>query len=321
MIVRAMPVPAWLSAGNHDAEIIISSRIRYARNLRGHIFPVRAADYELIQIENKIWSALRQEDWQIFRPLSTPEWQFLLGSHMISPDFQYRKPGRSAGLDHGRVLAIMINEEDHLRIQAITPGWSPYQALEQADRMLAQLGESLEFAHHKSLGYLTSSESNAGTGLRASAMVHLPGLAHRKRLPNVLNALADRRVYVRGIFGETSRAVGAFFQVSITGHLGPDFIGACDYLAAEERAARSEISTDERDDLAMRASDFLTVRREVTLAECVRALSWIRLAAGGDAKRIRDVDMFLAALEVQSFADDRSVQRRRADSVRDFLGR
>lgn len=322
MVLRSMPSPAWLGPDAPDGDVVISTRTRFARNLVGFRFPASATIDELRSIQNSVIDAAVQGGlgFEVYRRPSEAERDYMIGCRLLSPDFQAREPGRVVLLDEGRYTSIMVNEEDHLRIQALTAGWSPHHSHHLATFAVDTLGRSLKFAWHKDWGYLTASPFNAGPGRRFSAMFHLIGLAHTKRLPAVLQALALRGLTTRGLFGESSRAVGAFFQVS--SHLGdlPPFQGACDYLLREERLARSDVSREQILEKASSAAEFAITSMEISLADALRVLAWARWAAATGASgfptSIRRVDEWMSQLEVRGTMDTKAANRYRATYLR-----
>lgn len=323
MVLRATP-PAWLAKDAPQGDVVLSSRSRVMRNLAGYRFPHSASSEELAEVLSKVSGALgAAEGYELLKNLASSEMDYLVGSRLCSPEFKLDSPGRALLLDKDRTASIMVNEEDHVRIQALTAGWSVDTADAIAQRALACLGRKVKFAHSPRFGYLGASPYNAGEGRRLSVMFHLIGLAHAKRLPSVLKALSSRNLAARGLFGESSRAVAAFLQVSITDGSQSEFAGACEYLIREEREARTEVGTSMLRDKALQALEFVRVSRTVTLADALRVLGYARWGAAASAKGLerspRDVDLWLTTLELQSFSDDQKTMRQRADFLRERL--
>ena len=320
MVLRSMPAPAWLALDAPDGDIVVSSRVRYARNVCGYRFPHWASPDDLRAVQNLVRSGLSGLKLEAINHLTEAERDFLLGCRLISPDFAHRDPGRSLILDKSRTLSVMINEEDHVRIQALTPGWSIKSAQKSAESVLSLLSSRVPLMQSEQYGFLTASPYNAGEARRRSALFHLIGLGHTKRLPAVLQALAAWRLTARGLFGESSRAVGAFFQVSaISGGL-PEFIGACDYLAHEERMARREVTRATLQERTRAAIDFAIGASELSLADALRVLAWVRWAATAGVvsleKGYRDVDQWVSTMEVHCTQDPKTASRHRAVFVR-----
>jgi protein arginine kinase len=257
------------------------------------------------------------------KDLSQSERDYLIGSRLCSPEFQWGQPGRALMLNKQRSTSTMINEEDHIRVQALTAGWSAQKADKLAQEAMAKLQEHLEFARSPRFGYLAASPYNSGQGRRISAMFHLVGLAHAKRLPSVLRALSAGYLAARGLFGESSRAVGAFLQISITDGSRSEFVGACDYLIREEREARRQVGANVLVERAKQALRYAESSRALSLADALRVLGYARWAATANVKGMerspRDVDLWLTTLELQGFSDAPEAMRQRADFLRERL--
>lgn len=323
MVLRSMPAPAWLEGDAPDADIVISSRMRCARNLHGHRFPHHAPDTELEMILSKVLEAAKHPRLQlnVQHKLTAAERDYLLGNRLISADFRPNDPGRALLTDDNRLVSIMVNEEDHLRMQALSSGWSISTAQAAADHVIGCMEQSLDFMHDERLGYLASSPSNTGTAMRRSALFHLIALAHTKRLMSVLRALSTWGLTARGLFGESSRAVGAFFQVSTTHQGVHEFIGAAEYLIEEERKARSDVSERELAEQAERARTYVMQTQEISLSDALRVLAWMRWAAASQVKGFpysaRTVDQWISTMEVHGTQDQRIAARHRAVFLRD----
>ncbi|MBI1756041.1 MAG: hypothetical protein HYR64_02925 [Fimbriimonas ginsengisoli] len=324
MVLGSLPPPAWLSSDAPHSDVVLSSRARLMRNLRGFRFPGFLPPPELLEVMSLVLRAAVEATPHLepVKSLTQAERDHYVGCRLISPEFAWREPGRALLIDEARALVAMINEEDHLRIQALSAGWSIGSAEALARSCEGALAQRLEFAWTPEFGFLAASPYNAGQGRRLSCMLHLIGLAHTKRLPSVVRALGARGLSARGLFGETSRAVGAFVQVSLTGGDAAEFTGAVDYLIQEERAARGGTRAFERK--AREAADFAEGSRSLSLADSLRVLAWARWASVAELPRFpaspRAVDAFLARMDVRPDDREQSVPRQRADALRRFLG-
>jgi protein arginine kinase len=262
-------------------------------------------------------------DLHSHKGITNAERDHLVGCRLISSDFKWNQPGRALLLNEPRSLSVMVNEEDHIRLQVLTPGWSIQQSIELADRHLLALSERLEFAHSPRFGYLAASPYNAGAGRRLSCMFHLIGLAQTKRLPDVLKALSTKGITARGLFGESSRAIGAFVQVSVTGGTRSEFLGACEYLVREERMARMALGERALKERVDQAVEFATSARSLTLADSLRILAWLRWASSsrleGFCAGDRRVDAHLITLPIHRDDAEQSAGRARADEMRRLL--
>lgn len=324
MVLRSMPRPAWLSEDAPHVDVVLSTRTRVMRNLTGCKFPNRAGDAELERVMRQILAAADDARLpaEVFRALTTAERDHLVNCRLVSHDFPWTLPNRALLVDADRTLSLMVNEEDHLRVQALSAGWSIEASDNQARICVQGLAARLPFARHPEFGYLSASPYNCGAGRRRSAMFHLIGLAQNKRLPAVLQALNSEGLAVRGLFGESSRAIGAFVQISATRGERATFTGACEYLIREERTARGEIGRERLTERAQQAKDFAVSSLTLSLADALRALGWIRWAAAAEIPGFtlspRDADAALTTLELRGVGREPSA-RQRADVLRGIL--
>lgn len=325
MVLRSMPAPAWLDRDAPHADVVVSTRSRFLRNLRGHRFPHAADSEELQAILKTVLHSVKNAriDFGIYRHISNAEREYLVGCRLASPDFPWSQPGRALMLDEERRLSVMVNEEDHLRVQGLTAGWSAETAQRVAAQGLEELGRGLEFAWSPSFGYLAASPYNAGKGHRLSAMFHLIGLAQSKRLPSVLKALAAQGIVARGLFGESSRAIGAFVQVSIVSGSLVEFVGAAEYLIQEEREARSSLPRPMLIQRAMQVRDYALASRELSLPNALRVFAFARWGAYAELDGFnfhpRELDAQLTHLELHASGDEAKSARLRAEFVRSML--
>lgn len=327
MVLRSMPAPGWLTGDAPESDVVISSRVRYARNLAGFNFVHAASSEELRLIQRLIYEAEQGAclNLEVFKRLTEAEREYMVGCRLISPEFNGRDIGRMLLLDSSRTVSLMINEEDHLRIQALLGGWALRAASKLADHVQGRLGQKLRWAESEKWGFLTSSPYNCGIALRHSALFHLIGLAHSKRLPSVLKALTESGYITRGLFGESSRAVGAYVQVSTTKGNIREFIGACEYILQEERQGRREIPRNQLDRLTKQAAEFAVSSSELSWEDALRVLAWVRLAAVAGLLEVivshRTIDSWISELELRGTNDETAVRRQRADFIRERLGR
>lgn len=322
-VLRSMPAPAWLGADSPQGDVVVSTRFRYARNLRGIPFPHHCTVAQANLVAHAVTESGKSAGLVSQGRLTDAERDYLLGSRLISSDFEPRKPGREILLDKSRTLSVMVNEEDHLRIQALVGGWSPQTARVAASDCLKVFESRLNFAFAEPWGYLTASEFNCGGAGRWSALFHFIGLAHRRRLQSLLRALGTGGVTARGLFGESSRAVGAFFQVSTTRLSLPEFVGACELLLRQEREARAEVPRTELRDKFRQAVETAVSSPELDLREALRIFAWVRWASSvgleGAPERTREVDESVSTMEVFGTQDPAIAARHRAEFVRQRL--
>lgn len=325
LVLTSGPEPAWLRGDAPAGDIVVSSRARLARNVWGHRFVHRADTPELKEIEKEVIQAAQESGLasEVLRQLSPGERDYLVNARLVSPDFDAALPHRSLLLDENRSLSLMVNEEDHVRLQVIVAGWNPKVAHQQALGAIHNLEQRLPFSRSETLGYLTASPSNCGDGARISAHFHLIGLAKSGRLAAVFRALRERRVVVRGPFGEKSRPVAGFFQVSMTQRFAQEFFGAGEFLIQEERRDRELISSEELHELTQRAIRFAVTKLELSYKDALEVLATLRWASSsglpgypGDS---RSVDRWFVTLESRTELQPAKANRRRADQLREFL--
>lgn len=216
----------WMTGGNGESGAVITSRIRLARNLRRQPFPgwakrdQRAAALDMMRPAVEALPVMKGAFSHELGDLNSVQKQVLVERHLISREHAARGDGSAAVIERRQTFSLMLNEEDHLRMQAIRPGLqltAAYNALSELD---TQLEESLEFAFDPSLGYLTTCPTNLGTGLRASAMLHLPGLVLSDQIGQVLQAVNKIGLAVRGLYGEGTESLGNLYQISNQSTLG-----------------------------------------------------------------------------------------------------
>jgi len=294
------------------------------RNLVGFRFPHLATPSELEQIANLVLKANAEsrDALQRFLNMTMMERNYLVACRLISPQFSWQENGHPLFLDHKRTLALMVNEEDHIRMQAVVGGWAINEARILAEKRVEALQPNLKFAQSDKFGYLATSPLNSGQGRRLSAMVHLIGLAHTRKLPQILRALTAQGLNARGLFGEGSRAIGAFVQVSATSGSLSQFTGACEYLIAKEMSARESCNASEISHQFSQACQFASGHRALSLADALRVLSWARFATAaklpGAFSHLREADMILTRLELTE-GESKSDAENRTNFIRKSL--
>lgn len=213
------PAEAAAQHGPHD-RIVMSSRVRLARNLRGASFPGWAKKPERIKVletvQPAIISAPEMGDYffEVMDNLTALDKQVLVERHLISREHAAKNVGSGIALNREESFCIMINEEDHLRMQALRPGFQIREAWMAVDRLDSALEKKLDYAFDNDLGYLTACPTNLGTGIRVSAMLHLPGLVLSEQINPIIQSVNKLGLAVRGLYGEGTEALGNVFQVS-----------------------------------------------------------------------------------------------------------
>ncbi|BAE82226.1 hypothetical protein DSY0437 [Desulfitobacterium hafniense Y51] len=206
---------------NPDTPVVLSSRIRLARNLEGVPFPLGLSQEASQDIEQKVSAELESltidQDkltYYSMKDLTPIEQYVLIEKHLISPALVNSRGARGVAINSDHRVSVMVNEEDHLRIQVLLPGDQLKEAYLLSNTMDDQLEERLDFAYREAQGYLTACPTNVGTGMRASVMVHMPALVMTNRVQQLLGALNHLGLAVRGLYGEGSQAFGHIYQVS-----------------------------------------------------------------------------------------------------------
>lgn len=243
--------PVWEAFLPDWRQVALASRLRVARNLAGSAFPLKASAEELERVAEVLGrrvhgcSALRGGPRGRIDRLKPLERELLAERRLISPELARGGPGRSFAAGRTHHLVAMVNEDDHLRLHAILPGLALSRAWTMVSAALAQLGDGSDFAFDTRLGFLTSSPACLGTGMRASVMLHLPGLALRGEVGQVEQALTRLGATLRGAFGDGSEAWGDLYQLGNAVSLGENeeaTVGRVDELAREvirhEQSAR-----------------------------------------------------------------------------------
>ncbi len=216
------------------SEAVVSTRIRLARNLRDYPFPIRLPADKAREIADKVEEALKDCDIRFHRidldKVSDAIRVAMIERHLVSPDFISAKEGRAVFLSDDNTVSIMVNEEDHIRLQVIKDGFEPDEAYALADKVDNILSKKLNFAFHEQLGYLTQCPTNLGTGMRASVMLHLPALEISGAVYRIGANLSKLGLTMRGLYGESTKPDGAFFQLSNQVTLGISEKAAIDNL-------------------------------------------------------------------------------------------
>ncbi len=287
----------WLDASGERADVVLSTRVRLARNLQGHAFGPRARinDREAVLRQMRDQGlradALARARLVELTDVDARTREILLERRLISKDLLREDGdvvrGSAVVVSPDGPLGVMVNEEDHLRIQAIVSGLRLNEAWSEVDRLDEELGRELPFAFHPTYGFLTSCPTNVGTGLRASVLVHLPGLVLTKEISKVLHGLGQVGLTFRGLYGEGSEVVGNFFQISNQTTLGKteeDLVEHLDKVVRQvvkhESQARAMLLRDARsvtEDKIWRAYGLLRYARSLSFEELMNLLSGVRL--------------------------------------------
>ncbi|MBM7573120.1 protein arginine kinase [Aquibacillus albus] len=288
-------ISPWMKEEGPDSDIVMSSRIRLARNLDQAPFPIIAKQSELTKILEYIKEEYHHQTFKTYhdlefvnmKDLKPIEKRVLVEKHLISPHLAEKSEQGGVLISESEQVSVMINEEDHIRIQLYFPGFQLEKALEQAFEIDDWLEEKINYAFDENKGYLTSCPTNVGTGMRASVMMHLPALAITQKINRMIPAISQLGLVVRGIYGEGSEALGNIFQISNQITLGRsemDIVGdlqsVVEKLIEEERKARQllvEQSSIQLEDRIFRSYGILEHSRIIESKETAKCLSDVRL--------------------------------------------
>ena len=286
------------------SDVIISTRVRLARNLRDYPFPCKLSEQGREKVSEMVKAAITQSnsalqnDFEYIKlsELSPTQSVSLVEKRLVSPEFISDQSGRALLLSRDNSLSIMINEEDHIRLQVIKKGLALEEAYEIADRLDTLLDENLDFAFDEKLGYLTQCPTNLGTGMRASVMLHLPALEKSKAIGRIAGSLSKLGLTIRGAHGEGTEPKGALYQLSNQVTLGISEKAAIEnlknialQLASQEEQARERIcaSIDVRDSIA-RSLGILKSALLISHDEALELLSNVRM--GALSGQLKDID-------------------------------
>ena len=283
----------WLRGTGPESDIVISSRIRLARNLAAFLFTNRASAHQKAEIEAMLRERISKLEIEpgltyLNIPGLTPlDRQFLVERQLISRELANSEGPRGVALSPQETISIMVNEEDHLRLQVMRSGFTLDEAWQDIDRLDNVLEQRVSYAFSEEFGYLTACPTNVGTGMRASVMLHLPGLVLTKQIEKVFRALQKINLAVRGLYGEGSRASGEFYQISNQVTLGKSeaaILGEIREVVPNiimyEREARKTLTKESRQalqDKISRAFGTLQHATMMTSEETMDLLSSVRL--------------------------------------------
>ena len=283
----------WLSGAGPETDVVISSRIRLARNLAGFPFVARATESQRGQVQLLLRKEIARAGLEkgIFyldmRETDNIDRQLLVERHLISRELAGARGDRGVALGRKEVLSIMVNEEDHLRVQVLQSGFQLEVAWDAISKVDDLLGKRVEYAFSEEFGYLTACPTNVGTGLRVSVMLHLPALVITKQIDKVFRAVSRINLAVRGLYGEGTQAFGDFYQVSNQVTLGKseeeiiqtikDVVPQVIKFEREIRQTLVSQSLKGLEDRIWRAYGQLKCARVITSEETMNLLSSLRM--------------------------------------------
>ena len=335
-------IEKWYEKVGDCSDVVCSTRVRLARNLRSYPFPAHASGKQKEEIAAKIREALLSgnsilADTFSYLPLENlteEEAVSLVERHIVSPEFISDRRGKAILISADESVSIMINEEDHLRIQILREGLSLKGAAEMADRIDTLLGESLDFAFDSEFGFLTQCPTNLGTGMRASVMLHLPALIENGAMSRISNNLSKLGLTLRGTYGEGTQVVGGLYQLSNQITLGlseteavANLNAIASQLIEEERRARKEMSASiVLQDKIDRAAGVMKSAKLLSANELMELLSYLRFGLStGILHGVREEELNTLSVRVQPATlmarEGRSMDQNERDILRATLTR
>lgn len=318
-------------------DVVISTRIRLARNLKDYPFPCKLNSQGREKVIEKVRDSVKKSNSPVasdfsfikMSELTSSQSVSLVEKRLVSPEFISETDGRALLISKDECFSIMINEEDHIRLQVITKGLSLEQAYDTADKLDTLLDENLDFAFDEKLGYLTQCPTNLGTGMRASVMLHLPALEKSRAINRIAGNLSKLGLTIRGAHGEGTEPKGALYQLSNQVTLGisekaaiENLKNITEQLIAQENQARERLcSSIDIQDAISRSLGILRSALVISHDEALKLLSNVRL--GIVSKQITDVstetiDKLMLAVEPATLtvtlnknlsAHDRDIER------------
>jgi protein arginine kinase len=294
----------WLKGTGPNSDIVISSRIRLARNLSKLPFPHWANKKQGEQVLNAVVEAVSRlgflKQATVFKlfDLDSVDKQFLVERHLMSHEHAQKTDSKAVVIDNEEILSIMVNEEDHLRMQVMQSGFNLFETWNIANKMDDSLAKELPYAFLSDWGYLTACPTNTGTGMRGSVMLHLPALVMTRQVDRVLAAIAKLSFNTRGLYGEGTQALGNFFQISnqvSLGHSEDEIIGNINgiirQIIEQEHQARELMFSKNKallEDKINRSFGILKSAYIISSQETIELLSLVRL--GLDLGLIKHID-------------------------------
>ncbi len=325
----------WLRGEGESSDIVMSSRIRLARNAQGFPFTHRLDKEQGDELVDLAESAvthssyLKESFFLRQKDLSSLDKQFLLERHLISHEHATTKSEMAVCVSKNEVAGIMVLEEDHFRIQVLRSGFNLQDAWRIINQIDSDLEQSIPYAFHSTLGYLTVCPTNVGTGLRASCMMHLPALVITKQVSKVLQALSKLNLAARGMYGEGTQPSGNFFQFSNQVTLGQNETDIIDSLERvirqiieQEKEAREILRTKKKDkleDQIWRALGVLKAARFISSRETTSHLSLVRLGVDmGMIQGLERTKLNVLFIRVQPSHLQKSCKRVLSSTERDY---
>jgi len=297
-----------------NSGIVLTSRIRLARNLKNYKFPLKMTGEESNNVVEEVKNAVDRQNLNYkltyMRDLSDVEKSVMVEKHLISPALAEKKETGAFLLSNDEKVSIMINEEDHIRIQTLGTGMSLKECWELSNKIDDVLEEEVDYAFDRELGYVTACPTNIGTGMRASVMVHLPALSITNQIEKLLIGISQLGVAVRGVYGEGTKSMGHLYQISNQGTLGASeetLIDKISQIVAQivekEERMRAHLKKNnlyEIEDDCYRAYGLLTNARRMSTEEAMKLLSLLKLGKEMEIiDKAKDKDIYRLMVKIQ----------------------
>ena len=319
---------------SEETPVIISSRIRLARNLENHVHPLMfPSEQEGYRVINEVQDALSNLTLNRLDTMDQQSKMKLVAKHLVSPEL-VKQPASAVMLNDDESVSVMINEEDHIRIQALGTDLSLKDLYQRASKIDDELDKALDISYDEHLGYLTTCPTNIGTGMRASVMLHLPGLSIMKRMNRIAQTINRFGFTIRGIYGEGSQVYGHIYQVSNQLTLGKTEEDIIDNLTEvvnqiinEEKQIRERLdkhNSVETLDRVYRSLGVLQNSRIISMEEASYRLSEVKLGIDLNYILLENFKFNELMVAIQSpflidDDDNRTVNEKRADLLREHI--
>lgn len=299
-----------------EKEIVMTSRIRLARNLNNYKFPTKMTNEEALSLIRDTNNAINEDSSNLnykltyMKDLSDVEKNVLIERHLISPALAENKDKGAFLLSPDNNTSIMINEEDHIRIQTLGLGMCINECWDQGNKLDDVLEGKLNFAFDRELGYITSCPTNIGTGMRASVMLHLPALSITNQIDKLMYAVSQLGVAVRGVYGEGTKSMGHLYQISNQGTLGASELKLIDKITQivdqiidkekNTRALLKKNNKEELEDEIYRAYGVLTNARSMSTDEAMKLISFVKLGKEIEIiEKVQNKDLYDLMIKAQ----------------------
>ena len=297
-----------------NKDIVITSRIRLARNLKNYKFPVKMNQEEAEKVIQEVNNAINRINLNYkltyMKELSDIEKSSLIENHLISPALAEKNDRAALLLSPDKKVSIMLNEEDHIRIQTLNKGMSLKECWDLSNKIDDVIEETVDYAFDQILGFATSCPTNIGTGMRASVMIHLPALSITNQIDKLMYGVSQIGVAVRGVYGEGTKSLGHLYQISNQGTLGASEETLIDkitqivnQIVVKEERTREHLKKnnyEQIEDEFYRAYGLLTNARKMTTEEAMKLISLIKLGKDMDMINVaRNKDLYELMTKIQ----------------------